>query len=223
MLISCTSVATCQIMTAFLLWRVEQLTSASGVSFIRCVLMWLAASALILLGLAESAIDWKSGDKRRKDPPRRDNGNQNNGSKGPPSQEQMTKGDDLYDESSPTDSGPSLPPVLSRVMSLVTEEDEAVGKSCLRVLHMLAAFAVVGLNVASQWAGGDAHTRPVSAGIAAIGCVTFFVFCIMVSSHSHRTTTDQHRQCDQQTIALSCADLNCLSFSVSVWLCCSNG
>ena len=63
MLISCTSVAVCQIMTAFLLWRVEKLTHASGTSLLRCSFMWMASVALILLGLAESAIDWKSPDK----------------------------------------------------------------------------------------------------------------------------------------------------------------
>lgn len=186
MLISCTSVAVCQIMTAFLLWRVEELTSTSSVSFVRCVLMWLAAVALILLGLAESAIDWKSGEKRLKDPPMRGDGTS---LRGPPSHSHM-----VTKESDEDFDSPMVKPVLSRIMSLATEEDEADGKSCLRLLHMLAAFTVVGLNVASQWAGGDAGTRPVSAAMSAVGGVTFFIFCIMVSrtpilSHSHTTYT----------------------------------
>ena len=176
MLISSTSVAVCQIMTAFLLWRVEQLTAASGVSFVRCVLMWLAAAALILLGLAESAIDWKEGDKRLKDPPMAVKAN----GQGPPGRAQMEKEDDeLF-------SSPMLPPSLARIMSVATDEDEAGGKACLRLLHMLAAFTVVGLNVASQWVGDDAFAaRPVSAIFAAVGGITFFVFCIMVSHSRH--------------------------------------
>ena len=176
MLISCTSVAVCQIMTAFLLWRVETLTSTTGASVVRCSLMWLAAAALIMLGLCESAIDWVSGDKRMKDPPIKVNGRL-----APPRVQMsstMVDDDDLS-------SSPMKPPSLARTMSLVSEEDEADGKSCLRLLHMLAAFAVVGLNVASQWIGGDASVRPVSSGMSAIGGGAFFIFCMMVrTAHS---------------------------------------
>ena len=177
MLISCSSVAVCQIMTAFLLWRVEELTSASGVSFYRCVLMWLAAASLILLGLAESALDWKDPNKRMKDPPMKDS----NG-KAAPAAATMTLTKES-DEGEYTN-GPMTKPIFNRIMSVATDEDEADGKSQLRLLHMLAAFAVVGLNVGSQWAGGDANTRPVSAYMSAVGGVTFFIFCMMVSHSS---------------------------------------
>ena len=83
------------------------------------------------------------------------------------------------------DSSPMVKPSLARIMSVATDEDEADGKACLRLLHMLAAFAVVGLNVASQWVGGDIYTRPVSAAMSAGGGVTFLIFCVMVGHTAH--------------------------------------
>ena len=204
MLISCTSVAVCQVTTAFLLWRVEVLTNSSGVSLLRCSLMWLAAVALILLGLAESAIDWKSPVKVAKDPPSRSEiggrtgGGASNGSvNGRGSGPLRSKMDEPVEVEAEVDGEVKTvvvkPAEVVRKMSLVAEEDEAVGKSTLRLLHMLAAFAVVGLNVAAQWMGGDAYSRPVSAGSAAVGGTVFFVFCMMVDSHSTRSTSAARR------------------------------
>ena len=111
------------------------------------------------------------------------------------------------EEENDLDASPAVKPVFARIMSLVTEEDEAVGKSGLRLLHMLAAFAVVGLNIAGQWSGGDAYTRPVSAACAALGGITFFVFCMMVTQ-----PTTQRQPLSARPLRHSpVADTDCLS------------
>ena len=200
MLISCTSVAVCQILTAFLLWRVEALTNGAGSPLLRCSFMWLASVALILLGLAESALDWKCQDKMAKDPPMKGRNGSSvdptvNGGIAPPTRSKMD-GDDNGSDASSAMSQTSP----ARNMSLVTEEDESVGKGGLRLLHALAAFAVVGFNIASQWSGGDANTRPVSAAFAFVGGMTFFVFCMMVT----QTATTKQRAAEACSDAIRC-------------------
>ena len=69
MLMSSTAVSLCQTHIAWLLWRCHALTDDPNhpQDFQRWTYMWLAALSLLLLGLAESAIDWKTTDTRKKE------------------------------------------------------------------------------------------------------------------------------------------------------------
>ena len=141
----------------------------------------------MLLGLAESAMDWKTAtpmkDKENGERVRYSSGMAH--TPGP-----LTAHYSWSDEDDKSNGGqavlnePALfnkPPPLQRETSVYTEEDEAEGKALLRLLHMVAAFAVVGFNVAGQWVGGSAQRdlRIPSVVTVSIGLTAFLIFCMM--------------------------------------------
>ena len=172
MLMSCTAVAICQMQTAWMLWRMSQLVHGEAQPITRMVLMWAAAISLMILGLAESALDWQTQIKSKKDDEDNADGS---GMAHTPSFSFLAQDSPTDDDSSEH----STRPPLKRIMSVYTEADEAQGKSTLRAVHMLAAFAVVGLNVAAQWEGPQTESRLASVVLVTVGLVSFLVFCIM--------------------------------------------
>ena len=181
MLMSCTAVAICQMQTAWMLWRIHALITGEE-PMTRCLLMWAGAISLMILGLAESALDWQTSVKRKKEDP--DDGPEHTGMAHTGTSTHHLPTPDSpsdYDAKKNGDRDATLtkPPPLKRLMSVYTEEDEAQGKRVLRLAHMLAAFAVVGFNVAAQWVGPHPESRVGSMITVSIGLVAFLVFCAM--------------------------------------------
>ena len=187
MLMSCTAVAICQMQTAWMLWRIHTLVTGPE-PMTRTLLMWAAAISLMVLGLAESALDWKFSVKRRKEDPDdgpEDTGMAHTGTHQPYPVVRPDSPSDYVDskkgggEEGDNDGTAARPPPLKRTMSVYTEADEAQGKSFLRFMHMAAAFAVVGFNVAAQWIGPYSEARLGSLITVNIGLFAFIIFCIM--------------------------------------------
>ena len=193
MLMACTGSACCQIHLAYMLWRVTALRFPDEAA-VRWLLMWLSAAALILLGMAESAIDWKDAEQRLKDGQRNSKAERKeavaaaadpdlqSSRRVPHSDQDSSNGSSgaVHDGTSSPYSNQlefsSVP--LTRSDTEGLEDPQGTGKARMRMMHMVAAFMVVGFTSAGQLYGHWQLRLP-SVIVASVGLCTFILFCLM--------------------------------------------